>query len=118
MYNVLGFRVRAGRNNTENDKLTFSARAEDMWVHAKDYHSTHVVIESAGKEIPEQVIKVACEITAYYSKGRDGGKTEIVYTEKKNVKKPSGAKPGFVTYDNFHSQSVMPEKHTEFLING
>ena len=118
VYEIEGFRVRAGRNNTENDKLTFTARAEDMWLHAKDYHSSHIVIESGGRKIPEKVIVVASEITAYYSKGREGGKTEIVYTEKKHVKKPSGAKPGFVTYDNFRSMSVMPEKHTEFLING
>ncbi len=117
-YEIDGFRVRAGRNNTENDKLTFTAHSNDMWLHAKDYHSSHIVIESGGVKIPERVILTACEITAYYSKGRDGGKTEVVYTEKKNVKKPSGAKPGYVTYDNFRSITVMPEKHTEFLING
>ena len=120
-YIVDGFRIRAGRNNTENDKLTFTAKPSDVWVHAKDYHSTHVVIESGGKNIPDRVIFIAAEICAYYSKGRDGGKTEIVYTEKKNVKKPSKSKPGFVTYDNFKSVVVNPEKHIEFIkynVNG
>lgn len=120
-YIVDGFRIRAGRNNTENDKLTFTAKPSDVWVHAKDYHSTHVVIENGGKNIPDRVIFIAAEICAYYSKGRDGGKTEVVYTEKKNVKKPSKSKPGFVTYDNFKSVVVNPEKHIEFIkynVNG
>ena len=115
VYSVGGFTVRAGRNNTENDRLTHEARANDLWLHAKDYHSSHVVIESLNKSVPEDVIVVAAEICAYYSKGRESGKAEISYTEKKNVKKPSGAKLGFVTYENYKSMSVKPEKHTEFL---
>ena len=114
-YDVFGFRVRAGRNNAENDKLTFTARAEDVWVHAKDYHSSHVVIDCGGREIPERVIRIAGEISAYYSKGRTGGKTEVVYTQKKNVKKPPKSKPGFCIYDNFKSIMVEPNKRNEFL---
>ncbi|MBQ8427083.1 MAG: NFACT family protein [Clostridia bacterium] len=117
-YEVGGFKVKAGRNNAENDKLTFTAKPCDIWLHAKDYHSTHTVIYTEGKTVPEKVLVAVAEITAYYSKGREGGKTEIVYTEKKNVKKPPKSKPGFVTYDNFKSLSVLPEKHSEFLING
>lgn len=115
VYSVDGFNVRTGRNNAENDKLTHDAKANDLWLHAKDYHSSHVVIESQNKPIPKNVIVIAAEICAYYSKGRESGKAEISYTEKKNVKKPSGAKLGFVTYDNYKSMSVKPEKHTEFL---
>ena len=115
VYVVDGIYVRAGRNNLENDKLTFTAKPDDIWVHAKDYHSTHVVIDCGGKKVDQNVLLVACEICAYYSKGRSGGKTEIVYTEKKNVKKPSKSKSGFVTYDNFKSMVVNPEKHVEFL---
>lgn len=114
-YSVLGFKVRVGRNNSENDKLTFTAKPEDIWVHAKDYHSSHVIIEADGKSIPEQVVIISAEICAYFSKGRDGGKTEIVYTEKKNVKKPPKSKPGFVIYDNFNSVTVNPDKRAEFL---
>ncbi len=117
-YEIEGFKIKTGRNNTENDKLTFTARPYDVWVHAKDYHSTHTIIYTEGKKLPEKVIIKVAEITAYYSKGREGGKTEIVYTERKNVKKPPKSKPGFVTYENFKSLSVMPEKHLEFLING
>lgn len=115
-YDVFGFKVRAGRNNTENDKLTFTSKPSDIWVHAKDYHSSHVVIE-ANVEVPDNVLLVACEICAYYSKGRETGKTEIVYTSKKNVKKPSKSKPGFCVYENFKSIVVNGKKHSEFLKN-
>ena len=114
-YNLFGFKVLAGRNNAENDKLTFTASGDDVWVHAKDYHSSHLIIYSNGKEISEKVILAAAEICAYYSKGREGGKTEIVYTKKKYVKKPPKSKPGFCVYENFKSILVSPEKHVEFL---
>ena len=115
VYDIQGFAVRAGRNNTENDKLTFNSKPEDVWIHAKDYHSSHVVIEAKGKTVPYSVIILSCEICAYYSKGREGGKTEVVYTERKNVKKPSRSNPGFCTYDNYKSVIVEPEKHVELI---
>lgn len=115
VYDVFGYRVKAGRNNLENDKLTFTAKSTDLWLHAKDYHSTHVVIECNGSETPQKVVLAAAEICAYFSKGREGGKTEIVYTQRKNVKKPPKAKAGFVTYENYKSITVNPKKHTEFL---
>ena len=115
VYDVFGYKVRAGRNNAENDKLTFTSAPEDIWLHAKDYHSSHVMVEYQNKDIPEKVILVASEICAYYSKGREGGKTEIVYTKRKFVKKPPKSKLGFCTYDNFSSITVTPEKHIEFL---
>ena len=114
-YKVKGFLLKVGRNNIENDKLTSSARSNDLWIHAKDYHSSHAILEYNGQEAPEEVIKISCEICAYYSKGRDGGKTEIVYTQKRNVKKPKGAKPGFVKYDNYESIMVEPDSHKECL---
>lgn len=113
LYN--GFTILAGRNNTENDRVTTTASSTDVWVHAKDYHSSHVIIKAENKKVPESVVLVASEICAYYSGGRNGGKTEIVYTEKKNVKKPKGAKPGFCTYVNFKSIVVEPNKHQDFI---
>lgn len=114
-YILKGFRVLVGRNNLENDKITFTAKQEDIWLHAKDYHSSHAIVETNGKIVPEEVLVKGAEICAYYSKGRDGGKTEIVYTQKKFVKKPSKSKPGFVTYTNFKSLMVEPNKHEELL---
>lgn len=114
-YNVLGFIVLVGRNNTENDKLTFSSQPSDVWLHVKDYHSSHVIIKTEGKEVSEEVIIKSASICAYYSKCRESGKAEVVYTLKKHVNKPSKTKPGFCIYDNFKSISVTPDKCVEFL---
>ncbi len=115
VYDVYGFTVRVGRNNAENDKIAFSAKPDDIWLHAKNFHSSHVVIETRGTEPREKTLIAAAEICAYYSGGRSGGKTEIVYTRRKFLKKPRGAKLGFCTYTDFKSVTVMPEKHAEFL---
>ena len=114
-YSVFGFNVRVGRNNIENDKLVGSAKNCDVWLHAKDYHSSHVIIETLGKEVPKNVIEISAQICGYYSKQRNGGKAEIVYTEKKNLKKPKGAKPGFWTYEGYKSTVVSPNCNTEFI---
>lgn len=114
-YIYKGYRIFVGRNNLENDKITFTAKHDDIWLHAKDYHSSHAIIESNGKAILDDVLLVGAEICAYYSKGREGGKTEIVYVPKKFVKKPSKSKPGFVTYTNFKSLMVEPNNHQELL---
>ena len=116
-YEVDGFVIKAGRNNLENDKITFTANAKDLWLHSKDYHSTHIIIEANGREIPESVITIGAEICAYYSKARNSGKSEVVYTLKKHVKKPPKSKPGFCTYDNFNSITVNAKNHTEFAKN-
>lgn len=114
-YNFQGHTILGGRNNTENDKLVSTSSSSDIWIHAKDYHSSHVIIKTENKRVPEDVIIFGAEVCAYYSGGRNGGKTEVVYTERKNVKKPKGAKPGFCTYVNFKSVIVEPNKHQEFI---
>lgn len=117
LYVVDGYNVKVGRNNIENDELTFSARSNDIWLHAKSYHSAHVIIECNDKEIPDNVIKVSAEICAYYSKGRDGGKIDVDYTQKKFVKKPSKSKPGFCIYTNQRTLTISSDKHPEFIKN-
>lgn len=115
VYAIDGFTVKVGRNNVENDELTFSAKGGDLWLHAKDYHSSHVIIETEGKDVPEKTIITAAEICAYYGKGREGGKSDVVYTKKKFVKKPPKSKPGFCTYTDFKSVTVKPDAHEELL---
>jgi predicted ribosome quality control (RQC) complex YloA/Tae2 family protein len=115
LYEIDGFTVKSGRNNTENDRLIATARGESIWLHAKDYHSTHIIIETNGNVVPETVIVKASEICAYYSKGRDGGKCEVVYTKRKNVKKPPRSKPGFVVYTDYRSVTVVPKSGSEFI---
>ena len=105
-----------GRNNAENDRLTFSARENDLWLHVKDYHSSHVIIESKKGTVSEKAIVFGAEICAYYSKAREGGKCEVVYTERRNVKKPPKSHPGFVTYADFKSVTVTPDSHADSVI--
>jgi len=114
-YFLDGFNVSVGRNNIENDRLVGGANKTDIWLHAKSCHSAHVIIDAAGKTVPEKVVRIAAEICAYYSKGRFDGKCEIAYTERKNLKKPSGAKYGLWNYTDYISLTVVPQKHEEYL---
>lgn len=114
-YLIDGFIVKFGKNNVENDKLTLSAKPSDIWVHSKDYHSSHGIIETKGKSVPKETIVKVAGICGYYSKARLGGKTEIVYTEKKNVKKPSKAKAGFFTYTEYKTVVITPFDGKEYL---
>ena len=90
----------AGRNNMENDKLVRSSRPEDIWLHAKSYHSCHVVIKTEGRKVPDSVLLFAAEICAQYSDGK-GDKVAVDYCEIKFVKKPPKAKAGFVVYTDY-----------------
>lgn len=108
-----GFVIRVGRSNVENDALVKSAGGEDVWLHSKDYPSSHVVVFCDGKSVPQEVLTAAAEICAYFSKARESDKTEIVYVKRKNVKKPSKAKAGFVTYTDFKSLTVKPNPREE-----
>lgn len=105
-----GFHIYIGKNNYQNDELTFKfATGGDWWFHAKNIPGSHVVLQTEGKEIPDRTFEEAGRLAAYYSKGREGDKVEIDYTEKKNVKKPGGSKPGFVVYYTNYSMVVSPD---------
>ncbi|MBR5970437.1 MAG: NFACT family protein [Lachnospiraceae bacterium] len=94
-----GYDVYVGKNNDQNDLLTFGERGkDDWWFHAKQMPGSHVVLRGKGEEIPDRAFEEAAALAAYYSTGRDAGKVEVDYTELKNVKKPAKAKPGFVIY--------------------
>ncbi len=94
-----GFDIYVGRNNFQNDRLTFEfANGNDWWFHAKKMPGSHVIIRTNGKEVPDRTFEEAAKLAAYYSKGRGTDRVEIDYLIKKNVKKPAKAKPGFVVY--------------------
>ena len=97
-----GYDIYVGKNNTQNDLLTFHfADPSDIWMHANDMPGSHVILRSGGKsmeEIPDRAFEEAASLAAWYSAGRQQGKVEIDYLLRKNVKKPGGAKPGFVVY--------------------
>lgn len=117
-YSFDGLTFYVGRNNSENDRLLVVAGKDDIWLHAKDYHSSHAIIIANGKAVSEKAILTAAEVCAFYSKGRESGRVEVVYTARKNVKKPRGSKAGFVTYENYRSILVTPNKREERLKNG
>lgn len=94
-----GFDIYVGKNNFQNDELTFQfASGNDWWFHAKGVPGSHVILKSEGRELPDRTFEEAGRLAAYYSKNRGSDKVEIDYVEKKHVKKPGGGKPGFVVY--------------------
>ncbi len=94
-----GFDIYVGKNNFQNDELTFKfANGNDWWFHAKDMAGSHVILRTNGKEIPDRTYEEAASLAAYYSKGQSQEKVEVDYVIKKEVKKPAAAKPGFVVY--------------------
>lgn len=101
-YEIDGYTVFVGRNNTENDKLTMKfANKTDIWFHTKDIHGSHVILKIENNRKPEKetLVKVA-KIAAYHSKGKNSSHVPVDYCEVKYVKKPNGAKPGMVIYSH------------------
>ena len=105
-----GFHIYVGKNNYQNDELTFKfANGGDWWFHAKGMPGSHVVLKTEGKELPDRAYEEAARLAAYYSKGRENEKVEIDYLERKNVKKPNGAVPGYVIYYTNYSMAIAPD---------
>jgi len=95
-----GFHMYVGKNNFQNDELTFKfANGGDWWFHSKTIPGSHVIVKTGGNELTDKTYEEAASLAAHYSKGRDQEKVEIDYTERKNLKKPNAAKPGFVIYN-------------------
>ncbi len=102
-----GYHMYVGKNNFQNDELTFKfAVGNDWWFHSKTYPGSHVIVKTNGDTLPNRTFEEAGKLAAYYSKGREQEKVEIDYTEKKNVKKPNGSKPGFVVYYTNYSMVI------------
>lgn len=108
-----GMKILAGRSNVQNDRLLKSISREDTWLHTQGYHSSHVAILSGGKPVPDEVLKVAAEICAYYSDGRAGTKIPVDYTKRAFVKKPPKSNAGFVIYTDYKTVLVTPSAHEE-----
>ena len=105
-----GYDIYVGRNNFQNDELTFKfASGNDWWFHAKKMAGSHVVVKTPDGELPDRTFEEAGCLAAYYSKGRTAPKVEIDYIQKKHVKKPAGAKPGFVVYYTNYSLMASPD---------
>ena len=106
-----GFDIYVGKNNFQNDELTFHfAQGGDWWFHAKGVPGSHVVVKNpGGGQMPDHVYEEAGALALYYSSSRGAEKASVDYTEKKNVKKPSGGKPGFVVYYTNYSLIASPD---------
>lgn len=104
-----GFHIYVGKNNYQNEELTFKlATGNDWWFHAKGMPGSHVIVKAEGKELPDRVFEEAGALAAYYSKGKENDKVEIDYIQKKFIKKVAGAAPGFVIYHTNYSLVASP----------
>ena len=105
-----GFHIYVGKNNFQNDHISFKlAGNSDWWFHVKGAPGSHVIVKAEGQELPDSVFEDAGRLAAYYSSKRDSEKVEIDYLEKRNLKKPNGAKPGFVVYYTNYSLTIAPD---------
>jgi len=105
-----GFEIFVGKNNRQNDELTLKfAESRDIWFHTKNIPGSHVIVRTKGDTPPESTLNEAANLAAYYSKARNGSHVPVDYTERRNVKKPSGAKPGMVIYDNYKTAYITPK---------
>lgn len=103
-----GFTIYVGKNNYQNEELTFKlAASDDWWFHVKGAHGSHVIIQTKGREVPDRTFEEAGSLAAYYSDLRSSAKAEVDYTLKKNIKKPKGNIPGFVVY--YSNYSLMAD---------
>ncbi|HHY83254.1 MAG TPA: fibronectin/fibrinogen-binding protein [Clostridiales bacterium] len=106
-----GFEILVGKNNIQNDHLTLKiASSHDIWLHTKLIQGSHVIIRTGGQPVPETTLLEAANLAAYYSKGRSSANVPVDYCPKKNVKKPSGAKPGMVIYNQYKTIYVTPSE--------
>lgn len=109
-----GYDIYVGKNNLQNEELTFHvAKPTDIWFHANDIAGSHVILKTEGtpfEQVPDRAFEEAASLAAYYSKGREAGRVEVDYLERKNVKKPSGARPGFVIYHTNYSILANADK--------
>ena len=104
-----GFPIYVGRNNRQNDELTFrSARKDDIWLHAQKVHGSHVIIACAGQSVPDDTITQAAQLAAYYAETKGGQNIAVDVTPVKQVKKPANGKPGMVIYHTYRTVYANP----------
>jgi Predicted RNA-binding protein homologous to eukaryotic snRNP len=104
-----GVEITVGKNNLENDQLTMKiAQKNHYWFHVKDIPGSHVILKTS--EPDEQSITQAATIAAYYSKARDSSKVPVDYVQVKHIRKPNGAKPGFVIFEGQKTILVDPDR--------
>lgn len=105
-----GYRILAGRSNSQNDALTRSADRRDYWFHTQRIHGSHVVLCTGGAEPDERSMEEAAILAAWFSQGRESDRVAVDYTRVKNVRKPAGSRPGMAVYDPYKTVYVKPDE--------
>ena len=104
-----GKSILVGKNNYQNDRLTFhTAAPDDIWLHAKDIPGSHVILRLSGEEPSEESLHHAALLAAHFSKAQDSSNVPVDYTYRRYVKKPSGSRPGFVIFTHQKTLYVTP----------
>lgn len=116
IYQIDGYTIIAGKNNLQNDELTFKiANSQDIWCHVKASRGSHVIAFRNNGDLPRRILQIALEIAGYYSADKSS-KVEVDYTIRKNVSRKDKTHKGLVNYTNYQTALVTPDQHTEFLI--
>lgn len=106
-----GTEILIGKNNYQNDEVTFKqAQLDDIWLHTKDFPGSHVILRTGRQAPSDDTLVLGAQLAAYFSKARTSANAPVDYTKRRNVKKPSGAKPGFVTYSAQKTLYVTPDE--------
>jgi len=106
-----GIDIYVGKNNKQNDYLTLKlASPNDIWLHTKNIPGSHVIIKKSRQDIPERTLMEAAALAAYHSKAKMSSNVPVDYTNVKYVKKPGGAKPGMVIYENYKTINITPDE--------
>ncbi len=106
-----GYTILVGRNNVQNDLLTFkTASKDDSWFHTQKFPGSHVVVIGNGDIIPELTCRQAASLAAYHSGARESSQVAVDYTEVRYLKKPVGAKPGKVIYHTYNTMWLTPDR--------
>ena len=110
-----GTEILVGKNNFQNDRLTFKLAApDDLWLHTKEITGSHVIVRS--NHVSDETLLLAAEIAAHFSKAQNSSKIPVDYVQCKFVKKPSGAKPGFVIFTNQRTLYVTPREDIQNIL--
>ncbi len=105
-----GLEVLVGRSNVQNDQLTKKADKRDYWFHTQHIHGSHVILRCTGLTPSDDDLREAAMLAAYFSQAKESSGVPVDYCPVKFVKKPTGARPGMVTYDNYRTLYVTPEE--------
>ena len=114
-----GLTILVGKNNSQNDRLTLKdSDKRDLWLHAQKLHGSHVILKTGGAEPDGQSLTEAAMLAAWFSQGRESGQVPVDYTLVKVVKKPAGAKPGYVVYNTYRTLYVTPSEELVRRLRG